>query len=242
MHMRVKKWARPELAQCPYYTETPEEYRGKWQAQFDTRRPLQVELGCGKGVSTAKMAYANRDKVNFLAVDIACNVLGDARRNLEKAYGGDDKVRNVKLIKGDIAFIQRFMAPEDGVERLYIHFPNPWTMRKRHFKRRLTHPRQLMQYRDFLAPGGEIWFKTDDGELFRDSLVYFDVCHFDTVYLTEDLHASGFAPNFESEHEIKFSAQGVPIKFGIFRMRPEKPDFDPTRWNIPGDGGEETEA
>ena len=27
-------------------------------------------------------------------------------------------------------------------------------------------------------------------------------------------------------------AQGVPIKYGVFRMKPETPDFDPTRYHL----------
>ena len=228
MHMRVKKWARPELDASGLYTDTPGEHRGHWQALFPREQPLQVELGCGKGVSTAQMAAAN-PQINYLAIDIADNVLGDTLRNLKAAYG-DASIENAYIVKGDIAYISDMIAPEDQVERLYIHFCNPWTKRSRHFKRRLTHPRQLMQYRDFLVPDGEIWFKTDDDDLFRDSLLYFETCNFVPVYLTEDLHASGFAPNYVSEHERKFSAQGVPIKFGIFRMLPEKPALDPLRW------------
>jgi tRNA (guanine-N7-)-methyltransferase len=89
-----------------------------------------------------------------------------------------------------------------------------------------------MQYREFLKPGGEIWFKTDDDTLFEDSRVYFDLCGFETVYLTRDLHRDGFRPNYVSEHEQKFTALGVPIKAGIFRMKPETPDFDPTRYRL----------
>ena len=35
------------------------------------------------------------------------------------------------------------------------------------------HTRQLNQYRTFLKDQGEIWFKTDDDELFKESLEYF---------------------------------------------------------------------
>ena len=35
------------------------------------------------------------------------------------------------------------------------------------FKRRLTHTRQLEKYKLFLKPKGEIYFKTDDDNLFR---------------------------------------------------------------------------
>ena len=35
MHMRTKKWAKPELAVCPYFTDEPETKRGRWRAQFE---------------------------------------------------------------------------------------------------------------------------------------------------------------------------------------------------------------
>ncbi len=57
------------------------------------------------------------------------------------------------------------LGKEDYAERIYINFCNPWP-RGKHKKRRLTHTRQLIQYRDFLVDGGEIHFKTDDDELF----------------------------------------------------------------------------
>ena len=91
-----------------------------------------------------------------------------------------------------------------------------------------------MQYRDFLVDGGEIWFKTDDTPLFTESLPYFEACGFDMRYLTSDLHAAGFAPNYVSEHEQKFTALGVPIKFVIMRKKPGPVELDPVRWVMPG--------
>jgi tRNA (guanine-N7-)-methyltransferase len=66
-----------------------------------------------------------------------------------------------------------------------------------------------------LAPGGQIWFKTDDLPLFTDSVGYFGQCGFRIVYQTKDLHASGFDPNIETEHEKLFSSQGTKINFLI---------------------------
>ena len=34
MHMRTKKWARPELAACPYYDDFPEHRRNNWRQAF----------------------------------------------------------------------------------------------------------------------------------------------------------------------------------------------------------------
>ncbi|MBO7662215.1 MAG: tRNA (guanosine(46)-N7)-methyltransferase TrmB [Clostridia bacterium] len=230
MHMRKKKWARPELAACSWYTEDGEGRRGRWRAFFARpEQPLHLEMGCGKGVSTAAMA-ADQPGVNFVAADLSADVLGCARRNAAALCG--EQPGNLLLLQTDICFIGHVFAPEDGAERIYISFCNPWTEHPKHAKRRLTHPRQLMQYRSFLRPEGEIWFKTDDDTLFQDSLVYLDLCGFEIVYLTHDLHASGFSPNYVSEHEEKFAAQGVPIKFAIFRMRVPGPQMDPTRYRL----------
>ena len=230
MHMRTKKWARPELDACPFYVNGGEENRGRWRSRFSSPdRPLHLELGCGKGVSTARM-IADNPEINYIACDMSPDVLGTARRNLVSVCG--ENVSNAMLLRTDICFISRVFGPEDQAERIYIHFCNPWTEHPKHAKRRLTHPRQLMQYRAFLRPGGEIWFKTDDDTLFEDSRVYLDLCGFEPVYLTYDLHRSGFQPNYVSEHEAKFSAMGMPIRFGIFRMKAEAPDFDPTRYRL----------
>ncbi len=232
MHMRTKKWAKPELSVCPYFTDEAERYRGHWREQFAQDAPLYLELGCGKGVSTAAMTRDNLG-VNFVVIDITCNVLGDTRRNIAAVYG-EEPVGNVMIARYDISAIEKIFAPEDRVERIYINFCNPWTKRPKYAKRRLTHPRQLMQYREFLVDGGEIWFKTDDVPLFTQSLPYFEACGFEMRYLTNDLHASGFAPNYVSEHEMKFTALGVPIKFVIMRKKPGPVAIDPVRWVMPG--------
>ena len=218
MHMRTKKWAKPELAVCPYFTDEPETKRGRWRAQFEREQPLYLELGCGKGVSTAAMVKDN-PTINYVAVDITCNVLGDTRRNIEKAFDGEP-VKNVMIARYDISYIEKVFAPEDRVERIYINFCNPWTKRPKYAKRRLTHPRQLMQYREFLVDGGEIWFKTDNDDLFLSSKRYFGECGFELTYVTEDLHNSGFEGSLATEHEKMFSEQGIPIKFLIAKKLP----------------------
>ena len=237
MHMRTKKWARPELQACPFFINSikgpdsePGILRGTWRNRFaDPDRPLHLEMGCGKAVSTAKM-IADNPGINYVAADLSADVLGVARRNIVAACG--ENPGNVQLLLADICFVDSLFAPEDAPERIYIHFCNPWTEHLRHEKRRLTHPRQLMQYRSFLKEGGEIWFKTDDDTLYEDSLAYFELCGFEPVKLGNDLHADGFGPNYVSEHEEKYTSLGVPIKYGVFRMSGNMPAFDPTRFRL----------
>ena len=107
-------------------------------------------------------------------------------------------------------------APDDRVERIYINFCNPWP-KPRHQKRRLTHTRQLLQYRTFLIDGGEIWFRTDDDGLFEDSHTYFAQAGFEILEESWDLPPGTRPECPETEHERMFRDEGIPIKFLIAR-------------------------
>ena len=60
---------------------------------------------------------------------------------------------------------------------------------------------------------GEIYFKTDDDNLFEDSLVYFEECGFKIEKKTYDLeNEENFWDNIQTEHEKMFMEQGIKIK------------------------------
>ena len=216
--MRRKSWTEIELSNCPFFVEEPSRHRGSWPELFEKRQPMHLEIGCGKGVSTVRMAHENPD-INYVAIDEVRHVLAVSARNARAEYG-DRPPENLLFSAVDALRIYDTLARGDGIQRIYISFPNPWDERAKHHKRRLTHPRQLNQYRDFLMPGGEIWFKTDNDALFTASRRYLAECGFEIAYLTDDLHASGFAPNYVSEHEQLYAGQGKPIHFLIARMTP----------------------
>ncbi len=216
--MRRKPWTEIELAECPFFVERPAFRRGNWPGLFEKRQPLHLEIGCGKGVSTVQMARENPG-VNYVAIDEVRHVLAVSVRNARAGFGGEAP-KNLLFSEVDATRIYDTFAPGDGIERIYISFPNPWDERAKHHKRRLTHPRQLLQYRDFLRPGGEIWFKTDNDTLFVATKRYLGECGFDIAWQTDDLHASGFSPNYVSEHEALYAGQGKPIRFLIAKMMP----------------------
>lgn len=215
MRMRKKPWARPELESCDFFVVNPKEYKGKWKEFFGNDQPIYLELGCGKGTFMAVHGSENPN-INYIAIDIKDEVLGLAKRNIEKAFEekGRDKVDNVKLMAQEINLINEILGEDDLISRIYINFCNPWP-KERHKKRRLTHTRQLDQYRKFLKDEGEIYFKTDDDELFEESLEYFKESKFKIKYITYDLHNSDFEGNVETEHERMFTAQGISTKFLI---------------------------
>ena len=213
--------------------DVPEKLRGRWRQAFaNPDAPFWLELGCGKGVATAAM-IADNPGVNVLAIDISPDVLGDARRNIAALCS--ENPGNTLLARANIEQLSGILAPEDEVSRIYIRFCNPWP-RRGHKKRRLTHPRQLMQYRALLPVGGEICFKTDDEGLFRDSMIYFEISGFEPVWLTEDLHTDyPPIPNYISEHERRFVAAGIPIRAGIWRRTSAIITEDFTRWELDED-------
>ena len=217
MRIRYKKWARPELEASPFYVDNPETKRGKWKESFkNPSLPLYLELGCGKGNFIAEMASRHK-KINYIAIDLVDAMLGLAKRNVEQTYKEKNlETDNIYLTRFDIERIGLILSKEDEIERIYINFCNPWP-RGKHHKKRLTHIRQLEKYKEFLKPGGKIYFKTDDDNLFLESLEYFKQAGFETVKKTDDLHQEkDFWENIETEHEKMFSEQGIKIKAGIF--------------------------
>ena len=115
MHMRTKKWARPELAACPWFTAKGVSRRNAWRQRFaEPDRPLHVELGCGKGVSSAQMV-AEHPEINYVLADLSADVLGDARRNVVRICG--EQVANVQILQTDICRIEdlySFLQSLDG--------------------------------------------------------------------------------------------------------------------------------
>ncbi len=212
MRIRCKPWAKPELEACEFCINEPESLKGRWDSVFTKKSPLYLELGCGKGVFISQVASANPD-VNFIAVDIKNEMLVLAKRKIEEAYKEKNfKTENIKIFIKNIEQINDVFGDGDKIDRIYINFCNPWPKSK-HKKRRLTHFRQLEKYKDFL--NGELWFKTDDDELFNESFEYFEQSGFSIKYKTYDLHISDFKENTVTEHERMFMESGKKIKFLI---------------------------
>lgn len=216
MRLRRKPWARPELAACPFFVDHPPELRNRWAAAFPNRAPIHLELGCGKGGFLAQQTAAHPD-CNYIGIDLKSEVLVLAKRKVEAALAaagrGDRPVDNVLLLSWDIERLHLIFGEQDRVDRIFVNFCNPWP-KPGSKKHRLTHTRQLQNYRRWMAPGARLWFKTDDEELFRETLEeYLPAAGFQAEYVTWDLAAQALPENVLTEHEEMFMAQGLPIKF-----------------------------
>ncbi len=215
MHIRPKPWAKQELKEAAFVIDHPKAYHNRWYEAFHTSRPLYLELGCGKGFFISRMAQ-QYPQYNFIAVDLIDAMLGLAKRNIEQTCGKHPN--NVRLTAYDITRISDIFGQNDVVDGIFINFCNPWP-KTRQWKKRLTHPRQLAQYKTFLKPGGFIRFKTDNANLYTASKKYFIEEHFKLTFDTDDLYhylaqnptGHPFENNIATEHETMFHGKGLKI-------------------------------
>lgn len=211
MRNRKRPWVKSELENCNFYIKNPKEQKGNWKNLYEKQQDMHLELGCGKGSFIAELAKRHPE-INFLAIDLIDDMLGLAKRNIEKSFADTNrKIDNVLLTAWNIEQILEILEGEQ-FERIYINFCNPWP-RPRHNKRRLTYTKQLELYKKILNSNGTIYFKTDDDGLYLASLKYFEEAGFEIIKKTEDLHEYNiFEENIITEHEEMFTKEGIKIK------------------------------
>lgn len=206
MRMRKKKNRIPRLEKVQNLFAVTDGEKLDLAKSFGKKAPLWLEIGCGKGEFSARMA-ALHPEVNYLALERVTDVLLMA---MEKAAKGG--AANLRFCECDAADIGALLQGERA-SRLFINFCDPWP-KKRNAKRRLTSPLFLERYKGLLAEGARIYFKTDNDGLFAYSLEQFESCGYEVENICRDLHASPLnGTNIQTEYEKNFSEKGVPIKY-----------------------------
>jgi len=221
--MRRKKHCAERIAACAHLLiSNPENLMSDPSAPFGVARPLHLEIGCGKGAFVCGLAAARPD-VNLIALERVPDVVCLA---LERAVA-ESKLRpadNLRFIIGDAQKLSEWL-PEKSLECIYLNFSDPWP-KKRHAKRRLTHPEFLKIYKRLLIPGGRIIMKTDNAGFFEFSLEQFAAEGFEVVRQTRDLSRSPYAAgNIITEYERAFTVKGVPICMAevVLKNNPQSP-------------------
>ncbi len=205
MRLRNVKGAREEIAVSEYVTQNPKEQKGKWREAFALDAPIHVEIGMGKGKFITTLAELHPE-INYVGVEKYASVL---IRAIEKKRGRED-LKNLAFLAVDATELPEIFDKGE-VDRIYLNFSDPWP-KERHARRRLTSGEFLARYEQFLKPGGEICFKTDNRALFDFSLEEAKNAGWELSEVTYDLHHSEYAEgNVMTEYEEKFSAQGNPI-------------------------------
>lgn len=186
----------------------PKSHINEWEKDIlnFSAEKICLEIGCGKGIFTASLAEAN-PKSLIVAIEGNRSVL---LRAMEKVR--DRELKNVIFIPEYIEDIREWFLP-GSIDTVYLNFSDPLP-KPRTAKHRLTHRDKLRQYFTILKEDGELFFKTDNDDLFDFSvreMLSENLCIKD---LTRDLHRSELGKdNIKTEYEMKFSGLGENINY-----------------------------
>lgn len=166
--MGQKKLIRfAELETFKNVLQYPENTAGTWRQFFGNENPVTLELACGKGEYATGLGtlYPNR---NFIGIDLKGNrIWVGAKKALQQ------NLTNVAFLRTQIDRVAEYFAPGEVAE-IWITFPDP-QLRLSKAKKRLTHPKFLRLYQQFLAPGGLIHLKTDSPDLYHFTKLVVDL-------------------------------------------------------------------
>jgi tRNA (guanine-N7-)-methyltransferase len=157
----VRRGVRLPLEQlAPYLSTVPDPpVPLDWPVVFGNSRPVEIEIGFGKGLFLLDSAMARPD-VNFLGVEIERKYqLFTANRIAKRGLA------NVRLVCADARNFLRDRVPAHSVQTVHVYFPDPW-WKRRHHKRRLWTPEFAAQCERVLLPGGRLHVATDVEEYF----------------------------------------------------------------------------
>jgi len=203
--------------------EHPQDMPGKWSGFFGNNHPLILELACGKGEYAVGLGRKFKDR-NFIGIDIKGNrIWRGAKTALE------ENLKNVAFLRSPIDNIDRYFAPGE-VSELWITFPDP-QLKLSKIKKRLTHPKFLRLYQQFLQPGGIVHLKTDSPDLYRFTKAVIDLYHLDLqedrddVYSAEDISDELRIKTYYESLDIAGSNRVHYLKFNIDKPLPAEKDI-----------------
>ncbi len=150
---RTPRLSPEELA--PYLLEVPDPPKPlDWSALFGNDRPVELEVGFGKGLFLVSSATSRPD-TNFAGVEIVRKYqLYTATRIAKRA------MKNVRVACADARLFLRDCVASASLQTVHVYFPDPW-WKKRHHKRRVFTPEFATQCLRVLRPGGELSLATD---------------------------------------------------------------------------------
>ena len=217
---------------CPSLMDHP--LKGNWGRDFfHNDHPIVLELGCGKGDYTIALALRHPE-INYIGIDIK-----GARMWKGAKTATQMGLQNVGFLRTRIEFIGSLFGPEE-VSEIWLTFSDPQIGRE---KKRLTSPRFLARYADFLRPDGTIHLKTDSRYLYEYTHALCQANALPVAFATHDLYALNAKEGnldpalFEVQtfYEKHFLAQDYRICYLAFTLAGRRsflsPEWDEARWS-----------
>ena len=205
MRMRKKKWAEPYLeSHSDYVLANPEKYKGKWHENLDCSI-LHVEIGTGKGDYLLNMSKMYPTE-GWIGIEKDRSVAAVAARKAIDSGIDSTHRRMIALMAENL----EDWFEDQEIDILHLNFSDPWPKKKTH-KKRLSSSTFLKMYSHILSDKGEIRMKTDNKDLFEDSVLYFLQNGFTFKEFSVDYRREDHEEDVITEYEQKFMDLGQPI-------------------------------
>lgn len=189
----------------PRYGVTYAEQVLDMDAAFGRRAPTVLEIGCGMGETTARIAAA-MPGTNFIGVEVHTPGVGALLKLI-----GEQQLANLRLIQHDaVEVVQHMMAP-DTLAGVHLFFPDPWP-KARHHKRRIVQPPFIKLLASRIAPGGYFHCATD-WEPYAQWML--EVLSSEPSLANT---ATDYAPRPEYRPVTKFETRGIKLGHGVWDL------------------------
>ena len=205
MRLRNVKGSREQIAANEYTIKDAEQIKGQWKDYFQDGKPIQLEIGMGKGKFLMRLAEKN-PHIHYIGIEKYSSVLVRALEKMEET-----PLDNIHFIRMDAENIVNVFEKGE-VDQIYLNFSDPWP-KDRHARRRLPSKEFLARYDQILVPDGKVEFKTDNRGLFNFALEQREIAGWDLDGCTFALHhdENMNEGNVIAEYGEKFSSMGNPI-------------------------------
>jgi tRNA (guanine-N7-)-methyltransferase len=199
--------ALSRILQSPGPNRLDRSFPGTVQDLFRDRRPLEVEIGAGKGRFLMHRAQSEPD-INFVGIDYIWKYLKIGWQRVQKRG-----LQNILFFKAEANEFVNYLVPDESVSVFHIYFPDPWHKR-RHNKRRLLTPEFFQLLHRRLAPGGLLEIATDNLDYvaaFKSALIDAG----DTLWShnRETFNERIMNPEFKTNFELKYEAEGRDLYY-----------------------------
>jgi len=196
-------------------------YKGKWsEAFFGNSNPIVLELGCGKGEYTVKLA-SHFPEYNFIGLDIK-----GARMWVGATQAMERGLNNVGFLRTNIENIRLFFA-EKEVSEIWLTFPDPQMKKTR---KRMTATNFIEKYRKLMVPSGIIHLKSDSNFMYRYTEAMVAENQFEVIRKTDDLYRSELLDevlSIQTYYERQWLDRGLSIKYLSFKLSHQNPLIEP---------------
>ncbi len=184
-----------------------------WSEFFGNDNPVELDIGCGRGLFTYSAATNNPD-TNYLGLEIDYREGRRAATRLLKK-----EMPNGRIIGGDGNVVLTKLIDKHSVQAAHVYFPDPW-WKKRHHKRRIF----TQQFTDILAdvvqPDGHVHSWSDVAEYFE---IITDLMDKHPLFEKQTAPTQRDPENdmdYQTSFERKKRKLGLPIYRGLWKRRP----------------------